>query len=111
MRAVVTTGHGGPGVLQVQERPDPAIGPGEVRIEVAAAGINFADVMARMGLYPDAPKTPCVLGYEVAGTISELGEGVPAAGGARALALGQRVMAGTMFGGYAAQVVVPAGDV
>ena len=43
---------------------------------MAAAGVNFADVMARMGLYPDAPKTPCVVGYEVAGTILELGEGV-----------------------------------
>ena len=96
------TKHGGPGVLQVQERPDPALGPGEVRIEVAAAGINFADVMARMGLYPDAPKTPCVVGYEVAGTIARAG------GGRRGLLRpGQRVLAGTMFGGYASQVVVP----
>jgi NADPH:quinone reductase-like Zn-dependent oxidoreductase len=104
MRAVVMTKHGGPGVLEVQERPDPPIGPGEVRIEVAAAGINFADVMARMGLYPDAPKPPCVVGYEVAGTILELGEGV---GG---LSPGQRVMAGTLFDGYSSQVVVAAGD-
>ncbi len=79
MQAVVITKHGGPGVLQVQEQPDPALGPGQVRIDVAAAGINFADVMARMGLYPDAPKTPCVVGYEVAGTILELGEGVEGA--------------------------------
>ncbi len=105
MRAVVITKHGGPGVLQVQERPDPALGPGEVRIDVAAAGINFADVMARMGLYPDAPKTPCVVGYEVAGTILELGEGV------EGLSHGQRVVAGTQFGGYASQVAVPASDV
>ena len=89
----------------MQERPDPALGPGEVRIEVAAAGINFADVMARMGLYQDAPKTPCVVGYEVAGTILELGEGV------EGLTPGQRVLAGTQFGGYASQVVVPADDV
>ena len=75
MRAVVITKHGGPEVLQVQERPDPALGPGQVRIDVAAAGINFADVMARMGLYADAPKTPCVVGYEVAGTMLELGDG------------------------------------
>ena len=67
MRAVVITKHGGPEVLAVQERPDPVLRPGEVRIDVAAAGINFADVMARMGLYPDAPKPPCVVGYEVAG--------------------------------------------
>jgi NADPH:quinone reductase-like Zn-dependent oxidoreductase len=102
MRAVVITKHGGPGVLQVQERPDPVLGPGEVRIDVAAAGINFADIMARLGFYPDAPKTPCVVGYEVSGTILELGEGVGD------LNHGQRVVAGTEFGGYASQVVVPA---
>ena len=70
MRAVVITHHGPPEVLQVQERPDPAPGEGEVLIEVAAAGINFADTMARVGLYPDAPKPPCVVGYEVAGTVA-----------------------------------------
>jgi len=105
MRAVVITKHGGPDVLAVQERPDPALAAGQVRIEVAAAGINFADVMARMGLYQDAPPTPCVVGYEVAGTILELGEGV------EGLFHGQRVLAGTQFGGYASQVVVPALDV
>jgi NADPH:quinone reductase-like Zn-dependent oxidoreductase len=105
MRAVVITKHGGPGVLEVQERPDPELGPGEVRIAVAAAGVNFADVMARMGLYPDAPKPPCVIGYEVAGTVLELGDGV------RGLDHGQRVVAGTKFGGYASRVVVPASDV
>jgi NADPH:quinone reductase-like Zn-dependent oxidoreductase len=105
MRVVVITKHGGPGVLKVEERPDPRLGPGEVRIDVAAAGINFADVMARMGLYQDAPKTPCVVGYEVAGTILELGDGV------EGLTHGQRVLAGTQFGGYASQVVVPASDV
>jgi NADPH:quinone reductase-like Zn-dependent oxidoreductase len=105
MRAVVITKHGGPGVLEVQERPDPEVGPGQVRIQVAAAGINFADVMARMGLYADAPKTPCVVGYEVAGTVLEVGEGV------EGVTPGERVLAGTQFGGYASQVVVPAGDV
>jgi NADPH:quinone reductase-like Zn-dependent oxidoreductase len=105
MRAVVIIKHGGPGVLQVQEQPDPVVAPGTVRIQVAAAGINFADVMARLGMYADAPKTPCVVGYEVAGTILEVGEGV------EGLALGERVLAGTQFGGYASQVVVPAGDV
>jgi NADPH:quinone reductase-like Zn-dependent oxidoreductase len=105
MKAVVITKHGGPGVLEVQERPDPPIAPGHVRIGVAAAGINFADVMARMGLYQDAPKTPCVVGYEVAGTVLELGEGV------QGIEHGQRVLAGTQFGGYASQVVVPVADV
>jgi NADPH:quinone reductase-like Zn-dependent oxidoreductase len=105
MRAVVITKHGGPEALQVQERPDPALGAGEVRIDVAASGINFADVMARMGLYQDAPPTPCVVGYEVAGTVLEVGDGVAG------VAPGSRVLAGTKFGGYASQVVVPAGDV
>jgi NADPH:quinone reductase-like Zn-dependent oxidoreductase len=105
MRAVVITKHGGPNVLKVEERPDPELGPGEVRVDVAAAGINFADVMARMGLYPDAPKTPCVVGYEVAGTILELGEGVTG------LSHGERVLASTKFGGYASQVVAPSSDV
>ncbi|MDQ6812022.1 MAG: medium chain dehydrogenase/reductase family protein [Actinomycetota bacterium] len=105
MQAVVITKHGGPGVLQVQERPDASLAPGAVRIDVAAAGVNFADVMARMGLYADAPKPPCVIGYEVAGTILEVGDG------AQGLMPGQRVLAGTKFGGYASQVVVPATDV
>jgi synaptic vesicle membrane protein VAT-1 len=102
VRAVVLKGVGGPEVLEVQERPDPPVGPGEVRIAVRAAGINFADTMARVGLYPDAPKPPCVLGYEVAGEIESVGEGVAD------LQLGQRVMAGTRFGGQAELVTVPA---
>jgi NADPH:quinone reductase-like Zn-dependent oxidoreductase len=105
VQAVVITKHGGPGVLQVQERPDAPLAPGAVRIDVAAAGVNFADVMARMGLYADAPKPPCVIGYEVAGTILEVGDGV------HGQTPGQRVLAGTKFGGYASQVVVPATDV
>ena len=105
MRTVVITKHGGPGVLEVQDRPEPALGAGQVRIDVAAAGINFADVMARMGLYPDAPKPPCVVGYEVSGTVAEVGEGVTG------VSPGQRVLAGTSFGGYASQVVVPQDDV
>jgi NADPH:quinone reductase-like Zn-dependent oxidoreductase len=101
VKAVVQTGTGGPEVLRVQERPDPPVGPGEVRIAVRAAGINFADTMARVGLYPDAPKPPCVLGYEVAGTVESVGEGVTAH------AIGDRVVAGTRFGGQAELVVVP----
>jgi NADPH:quinone reductase-like Zn-dependent oxidoreductase len=62
MRAVVITRHGAPEVLKVEERPDPQAGPGEVRIAVKAAGINFADLMARSGVYPDAPSPPCVVG-------------------------------------------------
>jgi NADPH:quinone reductase-like Zn-dependent oxidoreductase len=102
MRAVVLTGTGGPEVLQVQERPDPPVGAGEIRIAVRAAGINFADTLARVGLYPDAPKTPCVLGYEVAGEVETVGDGV---GDWKP---GDRVVAGTRFGGQAELVTVPA---
>jgi NADPH:quinone reductase-like Zn-dependent oxidoreductase len=104
MRAVEITKHGGPEVLKVAERADPALRPGWVRIEVAACGINFADVMARIGVYPDAPKPPCIVGYEVAGTVLDLGDGV------EELTHGQRVLAGTKFGGYASQVCVPERD-
>lgn len=102
MRAIVITKHGDPSVLKVQERPDPQMQPGHVRVEVKAAGVNFADTMARTGLYPDAPKVPSVVGYEVAGTVTEV------AGDVEGIAVGDRVMAGTRFGGYASQVVVPA---
>jgi NADPH:quinone reductase-like Zn-dependent oxidoreductase len=101
VKALVQTGNGGYDVLQVQERPDPPVGPGEVRIAVKAAGINFADTMARLGLYPDAPKPPCVMGYEVAGTVESVGDGVAD------FAVGDRVMAGTRFGGQAELVTVP----
>ncbi len=92
-------------MLKVEERPDPTCGPGQVRIAVRAAGINFADTMARVGLYPDAPKTPCVLGYEVAGEVESVGEGV------EGFKSGDRVMAGTRFGGQAELVAVAAEQV
>lgn len=105
MRALVITKHGSPEVLKVQDRPVPEPGPGEVRVAVRAAGINFADLMARVGLYPDAPKPPAVIGYEVAGEIEALGPGV------EGLATGDRVMAGTRFGGYAERAVAKAAGV
>ena len=105
MKAVVLTRSGGPEVFEVLERPDPAVGAGEVRIAVHAAGLNFADTMARVGLYPAAPKPPCVLGYEVAGEVETIGEGVSG------LTVGQRVMAGTKFGGQAELAVAHARDV
>lgn len=101
MKAVVITKHGGPSVLKVEEKPDPMLSAGEIRVDVAAAGINFADVMARLGFYPDAPKTPCVVGYEVAGTVTEVGAGVDG------FAVGQRILGSTKFGGYASEVVIP----
>ena len=82
--------------MQVEERPDPEPGPGEVAIDVRACGVNFADTMARVGLYPDAPDLPAVVGYEVAGTRADTGE---------------RVLAGTRFGGYQSRVVVGEDDI
>jgi NADPH:quinone reductase-like Zn-dependent oxidoreductase len=73
-----------------------------VLIDVRAAGINFADIMARMGLYPDAPKPPCVVGYEVAGTVAAVGPGVDSP------AVGERVAAPVRFGGYAERAVTKA---
>jgi NADPH:quinone reductase-like Zn-dependent oxidoreductase len=100
MRAVVITRRGGPEVLEVRELPDPPVGRGEVRIAVKAAGINFADTLARTGLYPDAPRLPCVAGYEVAGEVESVGDGV------ESVRPGDRVLAGTRFGGQAELVTV-----
>lgn len=105
MRAVVITKHGPPDVLQVQERPAPRPGAAEVAIDVAAAGVNFADVMARQGLYEAAPKPPSVIGYEVSGTVTEVG------GEVDGIAPGDRVIAGTRFNGYQEQAVARAADV
>ncbi len=100
MRQVWITRHGGPEVLEVREAPDPQPKDGEVRIRVRAAGVNFSDVMARVGFYPDAPRPPCVMGYEVAGEIDLPRE--------RA---GERVITLTSFGGQSELVCVPAGMV
>jgi NADPH:quinone reductase-like Zn-dependent oxidoreductase len=106
MRAVVITRHGPPAVLEVQERPEPQPARNEILIDVRAAGINFADLMARLGLYPDAPKPPCVVGYEVAGTVAAISEGT-----ASGLKVGDRVVAPVRFGGYAERAVVGASAV
>lgn len=106
MRALVLAKHGPPDdVLEVREWPDPKVGPDDVLIEVRAAGLNFADVLARVGLYPDAPKPPCVMGYEVAGTVRELGSNV------NGFEVGQRVLGATRFDGFAELVSTPAGNV
>jgi synaptic vesicle membrane protein VAT-1 len=105
MRAVWITRPGGPEALEVRETADPDPGPGQVRVRVRAAGLNFAEVMAAQGLYPDAPKPPCVVGYEVAGMVDALGERTPGP------AAGSRVLALTHFGGHADVVCVPAEQV
>jgi len=106
VRSVWITRTGPPEVMEVRETPDPAPGPGQALIRVRASGVNFADVMARLGLYPDAPPRPCVVGYEVAGTVEAVGPGVDVD-----LAVGRRVVALTRFGGYAEAIAVPAAQV
>jgi NADPH:quinone reductase-like Zn-dependent oxidoreductase len=105
VRVVMIPRHGGPEVLEVRELPDPQLVAGHVRITVAAAGVNFADTMARTGIYPDAPKPPMVVGYEAAGTVAEVAPDVTS------VTVGDRVVAVTRFGGYASELVVPARDV
>jgi synaptic vesicle membrane protein VAT-1 len=100
MRQVVTTKNGGAEVLRVEEKPDPPPGPGEVVVAVKAAGLNFADILARQGLYPDGPRKPCVMGYEVAGLVEQVGAGVDAD------LIGVPVVALTRFGGQSDKVVV-----
>ena len=92
---------GPPEVLRIEDRPDPEPGPGEVRVRVKAAGINFADLMARQGMYPDAPDLPAVVGYEFAGEVESIGDGTGAGG----VEVGQRVLGGARFGSYAELVV------
>ena len=105
MRQAIITRHGSPDVFEVREGPDPIPALEEVRIRVRAAGVNFADILARLGLYPDAPKPPMVVGYEVAGRVDAIGDAVTA------IAVGDRVVAITRFGGYSDTVVVPASQV
>ncbi|GAA4590925.1 medium chain dehydrogenase/reductase family protein [Planotetraspora phitsanulokensis] len=105
MRAVWITKVGPPEVLAVRETADPEPGPGEIRVRVKAAGLSFSDVMARQGLYPDAPKPPCVVGYEIAGVVDKLG---PAMTAVTAPAVGTRVMALVRFGGHADVACLPA---
>jgi NADPH:quinone reductase-like Zn-dependent oxidoreductase len=101
MRQVWITRKGGPEVLEVREAPDPEPGPGQIRIRAVASGVNFADIMARIGLYPDAPALPAVVGYEVAGTVDKVAPDV------KGIAPGARVLCLTRFGGYSDVVLAP----
>ena len=105
MRQIVTTGTGGIEVLKVQEKPDPKPRAGEIAIRVRAAGLNFADILSRQGLYPDSPPKPCVMGYEVSGVIEAVGEGINES------FVGKPVAAMTRFGGQSDMVVVKATQV
>lgn len=101
MRAIELRRFGGPEVLVVSEVKDPKPGRGEVLVEVGFAGINYAEILSRKGLYGWAPKLPYVLGMECSGVIKEVGDGVNAS------RLGERVMAGAKFGAYAEEIAVP----
>ncbi|HXD30796.1 MAG TPA: medium chain dehydrogenase/reductase family protein [Pyrinomonadaceae bacterium] len=102
MRQIVTTANGGIEVLKVEERPDPKPSAGDVLIRVKAAGLNFADILARQGLYPDAPKKPCVMGYEASGIVESAGPGVDETW------IGKSVVALTRFGGQSDLIAVKA---
>ena len=101
MKQIWITKAGPPEVLALQEAPDPTARTGEVRIRVEASGVNFADILGRMGMYGDAPDIPYVPGYEVAGTIDQVGQGVTG------LKEGDEVVAATRFGGYSDLLCVP----
>src|SRR5580658_1558801 len=104
MRAVVVSQPGGPEVLNLEEVPDPVPAASEVVISVTAAGVNRADLMQRMGMYPPPPGAPPYPGLECSGRIAELGEGVDG------WAVGDEVCALLSGGGYAEKVAVPAGQ-
>jgi len=105
VRAIVTTANGDVSVMKVETRPDPVPTAGHVLVRVKAAGLNFADILARQGLYPDGPPKPCVMGYEVAGVIEKVGEGVDQD------LIGKAVIAMTRFNGQAELVAVSAKQV
>jgi NADPH:quinone reductase-like Zn-dependent oxidoreductase len=105
MRQIWITKAGAPEVLAVREAPDPQPAAGQMRIRVEASGVNFADVLGRMGVYPDLPPIPVVPGYEVAGRVDAVGPGFDASW------VGQDVLASTRFGGYADVVCVPENQV
>ncbi len=101
MRQVWITRKGPPEVLQVRAGPDPEPAEGQVRVRVAAAGVNFADLMMRLGVYPDAPPLPAVPGYEVAGVVDAVGPRLETD------LVGRPVVAAVRFGGYADVLCLP----
>jgi NADPH:quinone reductase-like Zn-dependent oxidoreductase len=101
-RAILIDRVGPPEVLVEREIPLPPLGPGDIHLEVHAAGVNFADLMMRAGLYGTVPPRPFSPGFEVAGVVQRVGSGV------RHLAPGDRAVALLRFGGYARDVVAPA---
>jgi putative PIG3 family NAD(P)H quinone oxidoreductase len=105
MRAIVITDPGGPEVLTLGDAPDPEPGPGEVVVDVAATAVNRADLLQRQGFYPPPPGASEILGLECSGTVAAVGPGV------ERWQVGDEVCALLAGGGYAEQVLVPAGQV
>jgi len=100
MRQIVNTKNGSYGVLEVQETADLHPGEDQLLIEVKASGLNFADILARKGQYPDGPDKPCVMGYEVSGIVREVGSNINTEW------KGKAVVAMCRFRGQAEQVLV-----
>src|SRR5229473_2576431 len=110
MRAMVVRRYGPPEVFESRELPDPQPKTGEVLIRVKAVGINFADLLQRMGIYPGTPKPPFVPGVEIAGVVEKIPDaGKPAEG--QPLKTGDAVAAFAKFNAYAEWVVVPRAQV
>ncbi len=101
IESIEITKFGGPDVMKKVELPSPPLRLDGVRIQVTASGVNFADIMMRMGLYPEAPKPPFVPGYEISGRVLEVGPAV------KSVRPGDRVLGGSRFGGYTTQIVLP----
>lgn len=102
MTQVVVTGHGGPDRLRARRAALAEPGAGELRIEVRSAGVNFADILIRQGVYPGAPRPPCVPGHEIAGVVDAVGDSVDP------VWVGREVLALTDYGGYSTHHVLDA---
>jgi NADPH2:quinone reductase len=103
MKAIICKQWGKPKDLVLEEMPSPSPGPGEIRLGIRAAGVNFADTLMIAGLYQVKPPLPFTPGFEVAGEVLEVGEGV------KNLQPGHRVAVFCDYGAYAEEIVVPAG--
>src|ERR1700738_1847442 len=101
MRAAVCPGYGPPDVVRIDERPSEPLGPGQVRVKVGAAAVNFPDVLLIANDYQISVPPPFVPGSEFAGAVVETSDG---AGG---FAVGDRVTGTGLFGAFAEEVVVP----
>src|SRR4051794_13026615 len=109
IRQIVVHRAGGHDALQLEEKPSPVAGPGEVLVDIRFAGVNYADCVVRMGLYASAKKYvgwPITPGFEVGGTVAAVGGGAEPS-----LKQGDLVFAVTRFGGSASQLAVPAHQV